>query len=487
MEKKNVAIFCAFFMMITLSCSVVVQAQESQTTKLEPDVTAEDIYNESIDIPEEVKEILRKQDQENARLTEKREVNAISPVNCTDYYKFQSVQVSIGADKDVYNPGDAIQFNGTVTNDNTYPIVDGNVFVRFSRKNNNYVTEGNYVVDEFIVKENIAIKSKESMPVKFEWYIPQDITDGSYRIDYFFSVGKQFNLGGLPFTNEVVIGGTEFTVTSDQKGFFSFDRSSTTVNGQKYNHIGTWPNIDLGEEVVVDQPLLNTLSDAQEADVTYELYYWDSLNKDDLIDTKKEHISIASQETKKLQYIIPSMDAAVYYLVITARAGEQKTIVNIRITSPQSYMRLNYPAITKFPVKEGEQFTLFSCFHNGSSTSARGKVEVTLTDKDKKDVGAFVYEGSITSGMMAQKSDIVAQKDYDHLILTAKVYDSENAVVDEYEVTYDCAQFDVCGKNESVQGFTNNIFSVKMIALIITVIITMIAFGTIIVKLRRNK
>lgn len=440
---------------------------------------------ETDEIPTDVKKIIIEQIKNPQKAVDE---SKLPQVKCNDYYKFQSVQVSLGSNLDTYVPGDAVVLSGEIINQNSYPVVDGNVFARVSRKNQNYIEEGNYIVDEFFIKENVSLKEGEVQALSFKWNIPENITGGNYRIDYFFSVGKKFNLGGLPFSNEVVIGATEFSIDSSQKSFISFDRSKTVVNGEKYRHIGNWPIFGSEEKVVINQPLLNSFDQEKKIKVTYSLYHWDSLNKNDLKDSKTEEIVIPAKSSKDLEYVIPQMDDAVYYLQIVAESGVEKSIINIRVTSPQENIRLNYPAITKFPINQSDDFTLFSCFHNGSSISSEGRVEIILADEKGVEVGKFQYQGAITSSMLAEKAELNAKKDYEFLKLSAKTYDKNNNLTDEYEAIYDCKEFNSCKEKSTVGsiGLSSLNGSVKSLVMIFLVIV-FIVFGFVIGKVITNK
>lgn len=365
-------------------------------------------------------------------------------VECFDYYTFQSVQVLLGTDKDSYLPGETIKVLGEILNENNYPVIDGNVFVRVTRKNDNYQEEGSFVIDEFFALENVAIDKNNKIIASFEWKVPESTMGGEYIFDYFFSVGKRFNLGGLPFTNEVVIGQTLFTVVNKENTSISFDKSGTKVNGVTYKHIGDWPRFGLGEEVVVTQPLTNTFGEDKKVDLTYELYYWDSLNEKDLIDTKSDEVIILSGGSIDLEYSIPEMNDSVYYLKITAKSDDQKSIINVRIISDQEHPRLSYPAVTKFPLKKGDDFTLFTCFHNTSGANTAGKVVITLTDRFTREVGKSEHDGLISPLMGVTKVDIKAEKDYEYLKLKAEIYHKDGTLIDSYETIYDCRLLNDC-------------------------------------------
>jgi hypothetical protein len=387
---------------------------------------------------------------------------------CFDYYTFQSVQVSLGTQKDYFEPGDLVTMTGEVINKNDYPIVDGNVFVRVSRRNGNYLDEGNFIIDEFFAIEHMDIAANGTAELSFDWMVPEGASAAEYVFDYFFSVGKRFNLGGLPFSNEVIIGNSTFRVISQNQDFLSFDRSGTKVNGQKYAHIGNWPEILPGQAVVVTQPLVNTFDESREVDVTYDLYFWDSLHPDDLISSTKETITAPANGSVDLTYTIPEMNDSVYYLNITASSGDHSSIVNVRMSSNQGRARLNFPAVDQFPIKKGDDFTLFSCYHSTSYVPAEGKVIVTLLDENNVEVARAEHDGLIASDMSVITQNIKAQKDHNYFTLIAQIYDEKGSLVEKYETVYDCANLGLCTTSPAK---TSTVFSVKNIMLVIFILI----------------
>ena len=367
----------------------------------------------------------------------------VSKVDCFDYYKFQSVQVNINADKEEYQSGKIIKFIGNLVNENNQPITNGEVFVRISRKDIDNSENWGDIVDEFFPLEKISLKPKETKDIAFLWGIPKGITNGDYKADFFFTVGKKFNLGGLSFSNEVIIGSADFKIKTDNNNYIKFDRSKTKINGKTYHQIGNWPVIDKNSSAKLTQVIKNTFSEPKEVKLFYDLYDWDGLNEKNKIKTDIEKITIPAQSEKEISYIFPKMNTSVYFLRITAVAGNQKSIINIRLVSPQEKPRLNYPAITSFP-KKGEKATLYTCFHNTSVKNTTGRVVVTLTDENNKEIAKINYQGNIPSAMFADKTDFVAKKNYKKINLKAEVYDKNGNKVDSYETTYNCEDFDIC-------------------------------------------
>jgi hypothetical protein len=371
------------------------------------------------------------------------DVNAVtsqpgSDVNCFDYYKFQSVNVSVAPTKNTYNSGDHISFVGTVKNNNSYPIFDGNIYVRIGKINPNYISEGNFAVDEFVAVKNIALDKDELKPINFTWTAPPEIVTGEYNVDFFFSVGKKFNLGGLPFTNEIISSKAQFSVNSKSDKPVYLSRDNTKINGEKYNQIGVTPRVEFGEKMAISQPILNTSSAEKNIKIQYDLYWWDSLYEKDKISSSSEEVTLPAQSSKTLNYDIQKVEDSIYYLKITSDADGERSIVNIRMSSEKAHPRMNFPAINKFPIRKGDQATLFSCFHNTSNQEMNGSVTLSAFDKSGTEIGKMEYNGIFNVYMAADKKEFIAGKNLDWIRLEAKLQDEQGKIIDSYSAVYDC-------------------------------------------------
>ncbi len=404
--------------------------------------------------------------------------------DCFDYYHFQSVQVSAGAEKGKYLVGEKVVFNGYLINENDYPIFDGNVFVRISRMNlaqdpngeEKYLSDYHYIVDEFIAQKDIALDVNQEKDLSFEWAIPSAITAGQYRADFFFSVGKKFNLGGLPFSNEVVVGASEFEIESTVKDYLSFSRSATTINNQPYRQIGDWPLIEGDQDIVITHQLENSFDRDQKADLVFELYYWDSLDEKDKLATEERTVTIPADSSEPINFSFQQQGKSVYYLKTIAKGETQQSIINARVSTETEMPRLNYPGLNRFPIAQGQSAALFSCFHNTNHLDTQGKVDVILKDRQGEIVDQFTYQGKITSAMMAQKKDFTAKENYDYLTIEAKVYDKNNKLVDSYQAVYDCQEIGKCFSSQ---------FDKRMIFLLLVVGLLVVAVASAIFKKKK--
>lgn len=372
-------------------------------------------------------------------------------VDCFDYYTFQSVSVSVGPDQEIYQPGTTAQFSGVITNNNEYPIFDGNLFVRIGKKNENALQEGQFIVDEFVAVQDIAIGAKGQKSVAFSWDMPIYREEGTYVVDYFFSVGKKFNLGGLPFSNEILAGTANFDVSSTITDSVSFEKSATAFNGEPYQHIGSWPKVPAGSDVVITNVLRNSFDYEKMVNVTQELYRWDSLNPQDKLDSHTTTITIPADTTQEIGYKVPETTGAVYYVKTIANYDEDvNSIINVRFSTNAARARLNFPAITKFPLRKDDSAALFTCFHNSTQGSVNGSVSVKLEDQKGRVIDELQYDGNVPSAMSAIKKDLIAKKDYDYVKLTAQVKDEKGELVDAYEVVYDCAKIGACVQKQPI-------------------------------------
>ncbi len=373
---------------------------------------------------------------------------ALQTVECdaSGLYEFQSVHVNVGPQNKTYQAGDSVEFKGTLINDNDYPVTDGTVFARVGKINPNYVTDGHNTVAEFVALSGISIPENASVPAIFTWTIPKNLGAGNYRADYFFSVGNKYNLGGLPFTNEIVVGFSDFTVQNIETTQFVLDRTATLVNGEKYFHVGNWPLVAQTDKVTVTQPLQNLLDKDIALDIAYDLYYWDSLNEKDKISTKTEKIVVPAKSSVNLTYTIDSLTKPVYYLKIKASAGDVASIANIRVVTDVSGARINYPALTQFPLHAGEPVSMFSCFHGISNDMPAGTLTLELLDRAGKIISSGSYTGDIGTAMSAVQGGVSVTDDYDFATLKAVLTNNKGEIVDQYEATYDCAliQSDAC-------------------------------------------
>ncbi|MEK7609985.1 MAG: hypothetical protein AAB470_02605 [Patescibacteria group bacterium] len=364
--------------------------------------------------------------------------------NCFDYYHFGSVQTDFITRNSNVTPGSDIEFSGTITNNNDYPVVDGSLYIKILKERSK-VKEANGpdVVDQFVAKEHLTLAAHASIRVSFLYHISSNARAGNYRIVSFFITDQKFNLLGLSFTDDVVGNIFDFQIGGKDSSVY-FDKSSVIINSKSYFFAVPPPRIADADSVAVSAKVTNTTSKDETVDVIWKLYRWDSINPENLIHTIPASVTVKAGSTATVRLTIPDKEFPVYYLVAELSYKDIKSFLNIRfVRSGVDRVRLNFPSITSFPLLKGVTSTMFTCVHN-SGTSAivpDGKIVLELIDDRGASVALYTYDGGISGEMMAVKKDFVPKKTLDTFTLRATLYQAGN-IVDKSSIVYSCKTID---------------------------------------------
>lgn len=401
-------------------------------------------------------------------------------VSCFDYYTFGSVEVDIQSRSSLTVSGTDMTFFGTVTNKNPYPVVEGTLYVKIMKNiGDEKDPNGPDVVDQFIAVDNVNLKANGTVPMEFTWKVPTYTTTGDYRVVTYFTSDKKFNLQGLSFTDDIVGNSFDFKVSGEQEEIISFDKSSVVINNNPYYFAAYPPRIQKGEQTNISLEVLNNTSTDQSSEINWKLYKWDAMNPENLIREFTTGADTKAESLTNIQLSIPEDTEPVYLLVGELLYKDTKSIVNIRfVRDGVDKVRLNYPAVTSYPLKEGEQTTLFTCLHNSGQSSQVSNNKVILEVKDEKGkvMESYTYEGVVTGDMIAVKKDFTPKTNLDKFSVHASVY-TNGEIVDQSVMEYDCALIDPSSCSEKTASSTTQI---------IIGFITLILFILIIIFLKRK-
>ena len=365
---------------------------------------------------------------------------------CFDYYHFGSVQVDLTPSVTSAVPGIPITFTGSLMNDNSYPVVDGSVYVKIFKKGgdaSNTNQDGYSVVDQFFAKENISLPAKGEQPISFDWKIPAFTETGDYEVAAYFMTGKRFNLLGLPFTDDVTGNTANFSITSGESTGVSFDKNQVTLNGTPFHFAAFPPHFTKDESVTAEVSLKNTTDKPQTVNVSWVLSNWAGERAENKIDQKSESITLKAGETKVLSYETTKATGSVSFLNVTATYQDTKSVLNIRyVRDGFDETRLNFPSITEYPLTAGKQDILFSCLHSTNAPIVKdGELTLTLKDQSGNVIHTYDYQGNVTGSMMGVKDTFTPDKTYTDFTLTATLK-NQGKVVEEYTDTYKCQDID---------------------------------------------
>ena len=409
-------------------------------------------------------------------------------VSCFDYYRFGSVQVDLSATLLQTIPGVPMTFTGKLKNDNNYPVVDGSVYVKIFRKggDQSLIQQNGYpLIDQFALPGTYVIPAKGEREASFTWKVPENAKSGEYMAAFFFQTAKRYNLLGLSFTDDVTGNQAHFSVTTKNKNLVEFNKNTVTLNS-KAHHFAAFPlHFTKDETVVAKVTLTNPNNTPIVIPVTWKLYAWDSLREETLNDTKTELVSLKANEAKELSYGAKPINASVSYLVVEAKDGNSKSILDIRfVRDGIEETRINFPSITKYPLTQNEENTLFSCVHSTNQPVVKNNI-LTLTLKDEKDniIHSYKYQGDITGAMMGIKEAFTPKKTYVTFSLTATL-ERNGKIIEEVTQKYDCKDINpgLCPKEGTGTSGGSGKGAMLLIALALIA-----SIGTIGLKIWKNK
>ena len=366
----------------------------------------------------------------------------VGTVNCFDYYHFGSVQLDVTPSVASAVSGVPITFTGKIKNANPYPIVDGSVYVKIFRERGDGSKDSNGpdVVDQFYAMDGLTIPANGQLPASITWNIPAYAELGQYRIATFFTVSHKFNLLGLPFTDDVVGNTADFKVSGELKTTVGFKKDAVTVGGEQYHFAAFPPREPASGPVTIEATITNSTSQAATVPVTWTLNRWSGNDTSNVIETRTEQVTIPAGGQKLVSYSVSDSQYPVYLLTAVSKWQDTSSIINVRfVRDGKDLTRINFPAVTSYPLTAGTPTTLFSCLHNAGSSDVvpNSSLVLTLLDQNGGIIHSYTYTGGVTGAMMGVADNFTPNRTYDTFKLEAQLYQGQN-LVDQSEVSYDC-------------------------------------------------
>lgn len=368
-------------------------------------------------------------------------------VNCFDYYRFGSVQANIAAQTSSAVSGTPITFTGTLENQNSYPIIDGALYVKVFRLRDNpreKNVNGPFVVDQFFVRDGINLPAGGRMPLIFTWDIPSYTPSGRYEVATFFTTSKKYNLLGLSFTDDVVGNRAGFSVVGEIRDIVAFDKDKVSVAGGTYRFAAFPPRVSTTAPVPIEAVVMNETDTDAHVSIRWQAYAWDQGRFENLVAQDTQSVIVPKNGTARASYTVTDARYPVYLVVGTLSWQNTQSVINVRfVREGIDRTRINFPGITAFPLVAGEATTLFSCLHNSGESAVvkNGRLELKLSGGWGRTIHEYVYEGDVTGAMMGVADVFTPKTGYNALTLDAMLY-QDGVLVDEAHLTYDCAAID---------------------------------------------
>ena len=399
-------------------------------------------------------------------------------VSCFDYYRFGSTPVMIASDLKNVSQGATIAFEGSLKNENAYPLTDVAVYAKVFHKRNPGVKDsfGPDIADWFLVEDNISLGAGESHPLTTSWNVPRDAVPGEYQIVTFVLSHDRFNMSGLSFTNDIIGGNYAFKVLGTGSGNTHFDVTATRVGDQTLRAAAYAPRMTFTDGAVpIAVHLTNPSSTRFDGKVVWKLYAWDTNLEANLLESREEAVTIGPNNSLTLPYSVSEEGHSVYNLIgelIPNDASQSKSFVAIRFVTDQAATpRINFVGVSEFPVVEGT--TAFACIHSTGMSEAKDvRLELTATSNSILDIvlgkwtlAKRVYEGVAPGAQVALPTALSGASD--SFTVRARLYQG-GVLVDDVSVPY-------CTPLQSSCSTTNTIWYVLGGIVILLIIIGAVA------------
>lgn len=412
-------------------------------------------------------------------------------IACFDYYKFGSVQADLQPSLSQTVPGATLSFTGTVTNENDYPLVGGRLSAKVFRRDQGTFGQGNGnpVVDQFVIEENMQLGAKVSKEIAFDWNIPTNARGGEYYVAYFFTTSERYNMMGLSFTDDIIGNQAQFSVTTDAAAMnVEFDKNTAFLN-DKAVRVAEYPLHFNGNETVnLKVNITNPSDQVKTLPLQWNQYNWDAQRVENRKNIKTELITLQPKETKEFQYTNVTTNGTVNYITAVVQDGEHKNFLNVRyVKDGIEETRINFPSITSFPLKADQEQTLFACAHSTNLPFVKGNTLIlTLKDRAGGVISQYRYEGDISGSMGGFGQKFTPTQDYDFVTLEAGLFREGNEM-EKVEVTYDCQLIDStqCNSQEESNTFLSGGKNLAIIGIAALGIVVLI--GALILNRRRQK
>ncbi len=365
--------------------------------------------------------------------------------DCFKYYEYQTGAIfkDLSTDKTQYSPGGEVTVSYNLLAQMKAPIAQGTIRASLFYAD---PSDGDQLIEEYVMEKDVNLMKADSYKDRFKLKLPSGAKPGTYRIKTYFVVGQSFNLAGLsimPYGAPAEL--TSFSVLQGpQTSSIHYSKADTYVNGEKYDFEAP-TKIFLNDTIEVKTSLVNE-GKSKTATVTIKTYDWDDLSGKELTGYAMEKtVTLPENGAADISYKLTSLTPGVYQIRLSAESGDEKSIMKIRVPVSGPEGRLIYLGVDRFPIKKGEQTTVFVCYSTSTdySTVFNGSVGVELVD------GQGNKLASEDSGLMAisptppqgKTFTFTPAEDVNIVTVKGSLYDANNNLQDHEEITYDYSKY----------------------------------------------
>ena len=354
------------------------------------------------------------------------------PAPCSDYYDFFQVQAADfefgGVNSAV--PGETVrgsfEARGTLGN----PLPSSKVMVQVSSQYG--------VHDSFFLSQALEVGRNQSQEFNFTWFVPRNIPPGEISFNvYAFSNG--FPFGGFPERPWLSAGSGTLLVNTAANSFIGFNFSETVVSALQvsftlHNH-GEAAQVPVALEFFAEgeERHFELKRFKEEGAVPQESFLAERLEAVEKANLLASNLSPVSLEENgssvfSFDFTDASLPPGKYFAKFTAFKGDWKTSTFALILVSGEGASFSAVGVNEFPLKQGDSARMFACSRAFQETFS-AVLQTQFSSAGKK-IAKVSLPLNLSEGAEAAGGEFTAQFKVEQGILSAKLFDANNSLLD---------------------------------------------------------
>lgn len=363
--------------------------------------------------------------------------------SCFAYYDYGKVSVNLATEQASYTTGQTAIVHGTITNENTFPLVDITVYGQLRRTNDTetFSDNGHHLVGRFSFAQKLNFLPGETKSFTADLPIVAGYPTGSYRLRYFIFSSSGFHYAGRAFLEEDFAGESLFDISGKTNPMVYFDINSLSVNGTSHTLrelITEYPE----EQLEIEASLIDGREQKEDIAATVRYYSFEDSLEEQLVST--QHVTI-SKDTGKLQTTFRPPNSGAYVMVASL-PNQHPSELKYRFAkkgTPGQRLRINDLGITNYPLTAKDRG--YVCFHSPSRDKAfPSTLTLSLLNDQKQVIAEKTVTDQFDGAVRAISIPVEKAVSLSTYWLKAQlVWQDGNSRqhVKQWEIRYGCDQF----------------------------------------------
>ncbi len=363
-------------------------------------------------------------------------------MSCVAGYPLNPLTVAVTPVSVSVPSGSSITFNGSLTNENPYPVPSVSVRAAIVRATESEAgaQAGSDIIAWLPIMSDVDLAAGEARAISIAWSVPESMASGTYEV-VFEAIGTDrflLSRGAAAATRFQVEGNTDETV--------GFDRREARIGGFVVLLNGTPFAVPAGTgDIPVEATIRNTTDSLRAGTVTWKLYRGNVAAEGMLLDESSVPFSVPPDSSNALTYTVANADHALYYLTaeFAENGGTTVSSVETRFTRSGVQEPL-FDFVAGTLGSAGNAGSVIACVRAGAPGLSEG-ARLTLTARPSGPIHAFLsslglgrlahatYEGAFPNEPYALEAALASRST--SYVIDATLW-QDGTKVDEVSVPY---------------------------------------------------